>query len=142
MSVRSRLSRITVCESLMIVPIVPIRPPRPAPTPIYPIDLFSSSSIPDPFPNPTDTTALNVHPYSPSEIVPIGTIVVTNLTALPAGFLYCNGAEVSRVTYCLLFDLIGTSYGNGDGATTFHLPMLWNALYPALFYLNCYSQAP
>jgi microcystin-dependent protein len=38
------------------------------------------------------------------------------------GFLYCNGAAVSRATYKRLFDRIGTAYGVGDGSTTFNLP--------------------
>jgi len=120
----------------MPVPVVPIRPPRPAPIPIQSINLFAPNP---PFPL-INTTALDIRPYSPSETVPIGTIVVTNLTDLPDGFLYCNGAQVSRSTYCILFQLIGTNYGPGDGVNTFHLPMLWNAEYPALFYLICYSQ--
>lgn len=38
------------------------------------------------------------------------------------GWLACNGAAVSRTTYSDLFDAIGTSYGVGDGSTTFNLP--------------------
>jgi len=41
---------------------------------------------------------------------------------VPAGFLLCNGAAVSRSTYAALFDAIGTTYGEGDGSTTFQLP--------------------
>jgi microcystin-dependent protein len=37
-------------------------------------------------------------------------------------FMLCNGQAVSRVTYATLFSLIGTSYGIGDGSTTFNLP--------------------
>lgn len=42
----------------------------------------------------------------------------------PEGFLLCNGAEVSRETYADLFAAIGTTYGSGDGLTTFNLPDL------------------
>lgn len=42
----------------------------------------------------------------------------------PAGFLKANGALVSRTTYAALFAIIGTSYGPGDGSTTFALPDL------------------
>lgn len=42
----------------------------------------------------------------------------------PEGFLICNGAEISRVTYADLFAAIGTTYGSGDGLTTFNLPDL------------------
>ena len=40
----------------------------------------------------------------------------------PAGWLECNGAAVSRITYAGLFEAIGTLYGTGDGSTTFNLP--------------------
>jgi len=43
--------------------------------------------------------------------------------AIPAsGWLTCNGAAVSRVTYVNLFTAIGINYGPGDGATTFNVP--------------------
>lgn len=42
--------------------------------------------------------------------------------SLPDGWLECDGSEVSRETYSALFDAIGTTYGEGDGATTFNLP--------------------
>lgn len=47
----------------------------------------------------------------------------------PSGWLMCDGSAVSRVTYATLFNVIGTSYGAGDGATTFNLPNL-NAAFP------------
>ncbi|MFZ5548072.1 MAG: phage tail protein [Pseudomonadota bacterium] len=40
----------------------------------------------------------------------------------PTGWLKCNGAQVSRTTYAALFAAIGTTYGAGNGSTTFHLP--------------------
>jgi len=39
-------------------------------------------------------------------------------------WLVCNGQNVSRTTYSTLFDRLGTSYGGGDGTTTFALPDL------------------
>jgi len=42
----------------------------------------------------------------------------------PDGFLKCNGAAVSRTAYADLFAAIGTTYGAGDGSTTFLLPDL------------------
>lgn len=42
--------------------------------------------------------------------------------SVPAGWLLCDGAAVSRTIYASLFALIGTTYGPGDGATTFNLP--------------------
>ena len=41
---------------------------------------------------------------------------------VPTGFLLCNGAAVSRTTYADLFTTIGTTYGVGDGSTTFNIP--------------------
>lgn len=40
----------------------------------------------------------------------------------PTGWLFCDGSAVSRSTYANLFSILGTSYGSGDGATTFNLP--------------------
>ena len=40
----------------------------------------------------------------------------------PKGWLKCNGAAVSRTDYAVLFSVIGTTYGAGDGSTTFNLP--------------------
>lgn len=42
----------------------------------------------------------------------------------PEGWLKCNGAAVSRTTYAKLFSKIGTTYGVGNGSTTFNLPDL------------------
>lgn len=44
--------------------------------------------------------------------------------AIPPGWLKANGSAVSRAAYAALFAVIGTSYGAGDGATTFNLPDL------------------
>lgn len=57
--------------------------------------------------------------------VPVGTVVAfagDGRKAVPAGWLLCDGAEVSREQYPELFRAIGTRYGAGDGASTFHLP--------------------
>lgn len=42
----------------------------------------------------------------------------------PTGWLKCDGSAVSRTTYNGLFSIIGTTFGNGDGSTTFNLPDL------------------
>ena len=44
--------------------------------------------------------------------------------SIPSGFLLCDGSKVSRTTYKKLFNVIGTTYGAGDGSTTFILPNL------------------
>jgi microcystin-dependent protein len=53
-----------------------------------------------------------------------GTILPLSAASLPSGFLECAGADVSRTTYSALFAVIGTTYGAGDGSTTFGLPDL------------------
>lgn len=47
-------------------------------------------------------------------------------SSVPTGFLLCNGQAVSRTEYLDLFSVIGTTYGEGDGSTTFNLPNLQN----------------
>lgn len=56
-------------------------------------------------------------------IVP-GSVAHFPTATAPAGWLKCNGAAVSRTAYAALFLVIGTTYGAGDGATTFNLPDL------------------
>jgi microcystin-dependent protein len=58
--------------------------------------------------------------------VPVGSIQALAYvpTSPIAGWLYCNGAAVSRTTYADLFAVIGTTYGVGDNSTTFNLPDL------------------
>lgn len=53
-----------------------------------------------------------------------GTVAHFAASTAPAGWLKCNGAQVSRTAYAALFAAIGTTYGVGDGATTFNLPEL------------------
>lgn len=55
---------------------------------------------------------------------PIGAILPFGGSTVPNGFLLCNGAAVSRTTYAELFEVIGTSFGAGDGSTTFNVPDL------------------
>lgn len=50
------------------------------------------------------------------------TITGAGVVEIAPGWLYCNGAAISRATYKRLFDRIGTLYGVGDGSTTFNLP--------------------
>jgi len=59
---------------------------------------------------------------SSGDTVPIGTSVDFRGTTAPDGYLLENGSNVSRTTYADLFAVVGTSYGSGDGSTTFTLP--------------------
>ena len=58
------------------------------------------------------------------EGIPTATIVPWTSSSIPSGFLECNGAAVSRSTYSALFAVVGTTYGAGDGASTFNVPNL------------------
>lgn len=60
------------------------------------------------------------------EVVSTGFILPFAGFSVPEGWLPCNGAEVSRSTYAKLFAAIGTTYGSGNGSTTFNLPNLNN----------------
>lgn len=55
---------------------------------------------------------------------PTGTIIAYSVDNVPTGYLKCEGQEVSRTDYKNLFDIIGTTYGEGDGSTTFNVPDL------------------
>jgi microcystin-dependent protein len=53
-----------------------------------------------------------------------GIVVPWGSASIPSGFLECNGTAVSRTTYSALFAVVGTTYGVGDGTTTFNVPDL------------------
>jgi microcystin-dependent protein len=53
-----------------------------------------------------------------------GTILPWSTITPPSGFLECDGTAVSRSTYAALFAVVGTTYGIGDGSTTFNVPNL------------------
>lgn len=63
----------------------------------------------------TQTTAANT---------PTGALLAYAGAAAPSGWLLCAGQEVSRSTYSALFAIIGTTYGAGNGSTTFNVPDL------------------
>ena len=58
------------------------------------------------------------------EGIPTATIVPWSSASVPTGFLECNGQAVSRSTYSALFAVVGTTYGVGDGSSTFNVPDL------------------
>lgn len=91
---------------------------------------------------PASVSSVVVDPYTSLEIVAvqgstpwgvIGASVLTKysgqiglfpMTSAPQGWLKCNGAAISRTAYAALFAAIGTTFGAGDGSTTFNLPDL------------------
>ena len=56
--------------------------------------------------------------------VPPGAVFCLAVSAVPADYLECSGTAVSRTTYAALFAVIGTTYGAGNGSTTFNVPDL------------------
>ena len=55
-------------------------------------------------------------------VMPVGCVIPFAGAVAPDGWLLCQGQAVSRTTYAQLFSVIGTTYGSGDGSTTFNLP--------------------
>lgn len=60
--------------------------------------------------------------YATDGSVPVGSVQAYAGSAAPNGWLLCYGQAVSRSTYARLFAIISTTYGTGDGVTTFNLP--------------------
>ncbi|MCF7918090.1 tail fiber protein, partial [Candidatus Gracilibacteria bacterium] len=56
--------------------------------------------------------------------MPTGTVLPFAGSSAPSGWLLCDGSAVSRTTYASLFTTISTTYGTGDGSTTFNVPDL------------------
>lgn len=59
-------------------------------------------------------------------IAPVGSIVIWGSENIPENYLKCEGQTLSRGEYASLFNVIGTTFGEGDGATTFALPDIRN----------------
>lgn len=56
--------------------------------------------------------------------LPSGSLQMFAGTTAPSGWIMCDGSAISRTTYAALFAVVGTTYGVGDGSTTFNLPDL------------------
>ena len=76
-------------------------------------------------PDNAPANAIATVDYIRKFLTPTGTIIVWSTSTPPAGYLVCNGAAISRTTYARLFQVIGTTWGAGDGNTTFNLPNLY-----------------
>ena len=96
------------------------------------VDTFTSKIVPKGFPifwwnkdgvyNGENKKFLVEGDASGGDTLPIGAMLPYGNTTPPENWLICDGSEVSRTTYSELFNVIGTSYGSGDGTTTFNLP--------------------
>lgn len=69
-------------------------------------------------------TLTNLLNNSMGGVVPAGTVVAWGANNTPTGYIHCNGAAVSRTLYADLFSAISTTFGGGDGSTTFNVPDL------------------
>ena len=58
---------------------------------------------------------------TPAEATLLGSSVRLAYATAPTGYLLCYGQAISRTTYAGLFAVIGTTFGAGDGSTTFNL---------------------
>ena len=70
------------------------------------------------------TNGSGVLSFTTVQGVPSGAVFCLAVATVPADYLECNGATVSRSTYAALFAVIGTTYGAGNGSTTFQIPDL------------------
>ncbi len=64
-----------------------------------------------------------------------GTIIIYGGGAAPSGTLPCDGTAVSRTTYSGLFGVVGTTFGPGDGSTTFNVPNIADLVAGAAYYV-------
>jgi len=79
----------------------------------------------------TDSENIRMHDGSTAggiEIIPSGTVVAYGGGTAPTGYLICDDSAVSRTTYARLFAILGTTYGAGNGTTTFNVPDLRDRL--------------
>lgn len=77
--------------------------------------------------NPHNVTNAQVGGVTPADLrllVPAGSIISIAGVTIPAGYFECNGAELARFSFADLFSVCGTTYGAGDGFSTFNLPDL------------------
>jgi len=63
-----------------------------------------------------------------SNTTPTGTIQMWATASAPVGYVLCNGVAISRTTFSNLFSVIGTTFGIGDGSTTFNVPDYTNRM--------------
>jgi len=74
--------------------------------------------------NPGDVLTFDGTKWVAQPGVPSGTVMQFAGTTVPTGWLLCDGRTVSRASYAGLFAALGSTYGAGDGTTTFNLPDL------------------
>ena len=76
----------------------------------------------------TNTTQLATTAFVLANGAPTGVINMWPTVSAPTGYLLCDGSAVSRSTYSALFSVVSTTFGIGDGTTTFNLPNYTNRM--------------
>jgi len=133
---RPKLARYNTicCQQIMPVPVIQSKflstgPPGP----IYPLPL---PFAPEPEPYcPPAIIPIEIQTYPTATTPPPGTILVNTTGSTPTGYLDCDGSEISRTTYSVLFNVIGVYYGDGNTSTTFNVPNLINDCNPNVRYI-------
>ena len=79
----------------------------------------------------TNTTQIATTAFVASTVGNVNSVITGSIqmwptTSAPSGYLLCNGNAVSRTSYAALFAVLGTTFGAGDGSTTFNLPNYTN----------------
>ena len=97
----------------------------------YQIDLFDNVAsgyiVNTVDPDESYTICYKIKTHTQATLSSIGGVVIGSITAYagstaPNGYLICDGSAISRTDYAKLFEVIGTTYGSGDGSTTFNIP--------------------
>jgi microcystin-dependent protein len=76
----------------------------------------------------TNTTQIATTAFVLANGVPTGGLIMWSTASAPNGFLLCDGSAVSRTTYAALFAIVSTTFGVGDGSTTFNVPNYTNRM--------------
>jgi microcystin-dependent protein len=99
-------------------------PTIPASQKIMTLDASGNMSAPYSLDNTSIQQTSGVINVITSYILPVGSVIDYAGALAPTNFLICDGSAISRTTYSTLFAVLGTTYGPGDGSTTFNLPNL------------------
>ena len=135
MSITTKLARRYECEQVMPVPVMkrkllceqcPTSCTTSCTTSLAQITPIALSIAPITPIAPIASPPSSITEYSYDAHVIPGSIVTYTETSIPDGYYLCDGSYVSRTVDSILFQAIGTFYGNGDGSTTFGLPNLMN----------------
>jgi len=83
-------------------------------TTVYTPTALSLGSLPD--------LASSLLQYLQPSLCPAGSVNTFAMKTAPTGWLECDGSAISRTTYATLFSAVGTTWGSGNGSTTFNIP--------------------